>query len=87
MLGCEGDEVSIMSIVYPCGLVSVLSLSYFLSVVSSSKPSHYSLLISIGAQHIQDYFNNKRGRELKSIKIQKDKESRKDRRKKIRVVV
>ena len=44
MLGGGGDEVSIMPVFYPRGTVSVLSLNYFSSVGSSSKPSHPYLL-------------------------------------------
>ena len=46
-LGYGGEEVSIVPDVYPCGTVSVSSLGYFLSVGSSSKPSHPSFTISI----------------------------------------
>ena len=57
----RGDEVSIVTFVYPCGTVSVSSLGYFPSVCSSSKPSHTSLPLFIGARHIQEYFNRKGG--------------------------
>ena len=67
------DEVSRVTFVYPCGTVSVSSLGYFLSVGSSSKPSHTSLPLSIGAQHIQEYFKKKRGGEQKFIKPQQEK--------------
>ena len=67
MLGCGGEDVSIMPVVYPCGAVNVSSLVSFSSVGSSSKPSHTSLPVSIGARHIQEYFNNKRGRNRKFI--------------------
>ena len=73
MLGYGGDEVSIVPFVYPRGTVSVSSLGYFLSVGSSSKPSHTSLPLSLGARHIQEYFKKKRGRKRKSIKPQQEK--------------
>ena len=41
MLGVGGDEVSVMSVVYPCGMVSVSSLGYFPLLVH-----HLNLLIS-----------------------------------------
>ena len=63
MLGYGCEDVSIMPDVYPCGTVSVSSFGYFSSIVSSSKPSHPYLPVSIGARHIQEYFKNKRGRE------------------------
>ena len=47
MLGGGGDEVSVMLSVNPRGTVSVSSLGYFLSVGSSSKPSHPSLPLSL----------------------------------------
>ena len=40
-------------VVYPCGTVSLSSLGNFLSVGSSSKISHPSLHISLGAHNIQ----------------------------------
>ena len=43
MIGGGDDEISFMPVVYPRGTVSVSSLGYFLSVGSSSKPSHNSL--------------------------------------------
>ena len=45
-VGVGGDEVSIMPVIYPCGVVSVSSLGYFSSVGYSSKPSHLSLSLS-----------------------------------------
>ena len=48
-----GDEVNIVTFVYPRGTVSVSSLGYFLSVGSSSKTPHPSLSLSLGARHIQ----------------------------------
>ena len=67
VLGDGGDEVSIVPFVYPCGTVSVSSLSYFLPVGSSSKPSHPYLPVSVGSRHIQEYFKKKRGRKIKFI--------------------
>ena len=67
-----GDKFIIVPFVYPRGTVSVSSLGYFSSVGSSSKPFHPSLLLSLGARHIQEYFKNKRGRKLKFIKPQQD---------------
>ena len=68
-----GDEVSIVTFVYPCGTVSVSSLGYFSYVGSSSKPSHPSLPLSLGSRHIQEYFKNKRGRKRKFIKPHQEK--------------
>ena len=48
MLGYGGDEVSIVSFVYPLGTVSVSSLGYFSSVGSSYKSSHPSIPVSVG---------------------------------------
>ena len=62
MFGDGGDEVGIVTFVYPRGTSSVSSLGYFLSVGSSYKPSHTSLPVSIVERHIQEYFKNKRGR-------------------------
>ena len=70
MLGDGGDEVSILPFVYPRGTVSVSSLGYFLSVGSSCRPYHPSLPVSIGARHIQEYFNKNRGRKRKFTKLQ-----------------
>ena len=61
VLGGDGDEASVMPVVYP----SVPSLGSFLSVGLSSKPSHPSLTISIGVHLVQDYFKKKRGGEEK----------------------
>ena len=47
VLGCGGDEVSVIPVVYPRGMVSVSSLGYFLTVGSSYKTSHRSLLLYI----------------------------------------
>ena len=71
VLGGEGDEVSILPFAYPCGAVSFSSLGYFWSIGSSSKPSHHSLSVSVGARHIQEYFKKKnRERKRKFIKPQ-----------------
>ena len=63
-----------MPVVYPCGTVSVSSLVSFLSVGFSSKPSHPSLPLSLGAHYIQEYFKKKRGRKRKCIKPQQEKD-------------
>ena len=78
MLGGGGNEVSIAPFVYPRGTVSVSSLGYLLSVGSSSKPSHPSLPVSVGARHIQEYFKKKRGRKRKFIKPNKEKARHED---------
>ena len=59
----------------PRGTVSVSSLGYFSSVGSSSKLSHPSLPLFLGAHHIQEYFNKKRVRKRKFIKPQENKSS------------
>ena len=82
-----GDEVNIVPFVYPRGKVSVSSLGYFSSVGSSSKPSHPSLPLSLGARHIQDYIKNKRWRKRKFIKPHKEKARRGERMKQYKVVV
>ena len=74
-----GDEVIIVPFVYPRGAVSVSSLGYFSSVSSSSKPSHPSLPLSLGARHIQEYFKKKRGRKRKFVNPQQEKARREDR--------
>ena len=53
MLGGGGDEVSVMPDVYPHGTVSVSSLGYFLSVGSSSTPSHISLPLYLRLHRIK----------------------------------
>ena len=65
MIGVGGDEASVMPIVYSCWTVGVSSLGYFLSVGSSSKPSHPSLPLSFVLHRIQEYFNKNRGRNKK----------------------
>ena len=62
MIGDGYEDVSILPVVYPRGTVSVSSLGYFSSVGSSSKPSHPSFPVSIGAPYIKEYLKNKRGR-------------------------
>ena len=52
MLGVGGDKISIIYIVFIHLLVSVSSLGYFLSVVYSSKLSHYSLKSFLGAHYL-----------------------------------
>ena len=66
-LGGGGDEVSVIPVVYPRGMVSVLSLGSFLSVGSSSKPSHPLLPLYLRLHIIQDYFKNKRVKKQKYI--------------------
>ena len=68
MIGDVGEDVSIVPFEYPRGTVSVSSLGYLLSVGSSSKTSHPSLPVSVGARHIHYYFKKKRGRKRKFIK-------------------
>ena len=80
VLGGGGDEVSIMPVVYPRGTVIVSTLGSFSSVGSSSKPSHTSLPLSLGARHIQEYPKKKRGRKRKFIKPQQDKAKRNEQR-------
>ena len=70
VLGGGGDEVSVVPVVYPCGMVCVSSPSSFLSVGASSKSSHPSLNLPIGLHHIQEYFKKKRGWKRKYIKTQ-----------------
>ena len=60
-----GDEFSVMTVVYPCGMVSVSSLGYFLSVGSLSNPSHPSIPLSFRLHCIQEYLKKKRGRKQK----------------------
>ena len=78
-IGGGGDEVSVTPVVNPCGMVSVSSLGYFLSVVSSSKPSHPSLPLSLSlslsliVHRIQEYLKKKRGRKRKYINTQEEK--------------
>ena len=87
MLGDGCDEVSIVPFVNPCGAVSVSSLGYFLYVGSSSKPSHPSLPVSVGALHIQDSFKKKRWRKRKYIKPHQEKVRHEERMKRGKVTV
>ena len=64
-----GEEVNILPFVYPRGTVSVSSLGSFLSVGSSSKPSHPSLHISQSTPHSK-VFQKEEGEEKKLIKPQ-----------------
>ena len=75
-----GDEVSVMSVVYPCGTVSVSSLGSFSSVGSSSKYSHPSLPLSLRVHRIQEYSKKKRGKKRKCIKPQEEKARHEDQR-------
>ena len=70
MLGCGGEDVSIVTLLYASGTVSVSLLGSFLSVGSSSKSSHPSLPISLLACRVEDYFSKKRGRQQNFIKPQ-----------------
>ena len=87
MLGGGVEDVSIVSVVYTRGTVSVSSLCYFLSVGSSSKPSNPYLPVSFGASHIQEYSKNKRGRKRKFIKLQQEKARHEERMKRSKVIV
>ena len=58
-----GNEVNIVPFVYPRGTVSVSSLGYFFSVGSSSKPSHPSLALSLGARTTFKSISRRRGGE------------------------
>ena len=76
-----------MPFVYPRGTVSVSSLGSFSSVGSPSKPFHYYLPVSVGAHHIQEYFNKKRGRKRKFVKPQQEKARHEERMKRGKVIV
>ena len=52
MIQDVGDEVSIVTFVYPSGKVSVSSLGYFSSIGFYSKPSHTFLPVSVRARRI-----------------------------------
>ena len=58
-----------------------------MSVGSSSKPSHPSLPVSLGAHHIQEYFKKKRGRKIKFIKPQHEKARHEERMKQGELIV
>ena len=51
VLGYGGEYISIVTVVYPHGTVSVSSLGHFSYVGSSSKPYHTSLSLSWGTPH------------------------------------
>ena len=87
MLGDSGEDLSIVPVVYPHGAFSVSSLGAFLYVGSSSKTSRPYLPVYIVARHIQEYFNNKKGRKQKFINPQQEKSRHEDRRKKISIIV
>ena len=82
-----GDEVNIVPFVYPRGTVSVSSLGSFSSVGSSSKPSHPSLSLSLGARHIEEYFKKKRGRKRRPINLQQEKARHEEHMKRDKMVV
>ena len=73
VLGDGGKVVSVVPFVYTRGTVSVSSLGPFSSVSSSYKTSNPSLPVSLGARHIQEYFNNKKMGKLKFINPQQNK--------------
>ena len=61
--------------------------SVIFSISSSSKPYHPFLPIYLGERHIQEYFDKKRGRKQKFIKLQEEKSRHDERRKQMRVKV
>ena len=67
-------------------MVSVSSIVYFLSVGTSSKLSHPSLPISLGARQIQEYFKNKRGRKRKFTNSHQEKARPEDQMKQSKVL-
>ena len=87
MLGDGGEDVSIVTVVYPRGMVSVSSLGYFSSVGSSYKPYHPSLPVSVRAHHIQEYLKNKRVRKRKFIMPHQEKARHEERIKRGKVIV
>ena len=87
VLGDGGEDISIVPVVYPRGTVSVSSLGSFSFVGYSTKPSHPSLTVSLGARQIQEYFNNTRGRKRKFIKPQQERSRHEDRIKRSKVIV
>ena len=87
MLVGDGEEVSAIPAIYLCGKSSVSSLSSFLSVGSSYKPSHPSLTLFIRVNHIQGCFNKKRRKNKKYIKRQEDNVRRDQQMKKTRVKI
>ena len=58
----------------------------FLSVVSSCKPSHPSLPVSLGARHIKEYLNNKRWSKRKLIQPHQEKARHEERMKQSKVI-
>ena len=84
MFGGGGDEVSIIPVVNPRGPVSVSSLVYFSSVFFSSKTSHPTLPLSLGACHIKSVSIRRGGGVMKP---QEEKVMREERRNQIRVTV
>ena len=76
-----------MPILYSSGTVSVSSFGSFSSVGSYSKTSHLSFTLSLVARHIQEYFKNKRGKKLKSIKPHQDKTRHEERIERSKVIV
>ena len=81
LIGHVGDEVRIMSLVSPCGLVIISSLGYLLSFGSSFKPSNFFLTLYLRVLHIKDYFKNKRGEKKKFINPQRERVSHEEQRK------
>ena len=55
MLGGEDEEFSIVPLLYPHVTLSISSIGSFSFVDSSSKPSHPSPILYLGALHIQYY--------------------------------
>ena len=86
VLGNGGEDVSIVPNVYHRGPVIVSSLGSFSSVGSSYKLYHPSLPFSVRAHHIQEYFNNKRGRKLKFINPHQEKAKHEERMKQGKVI-
>ena len=85
---CDGgEEASIVPVYYPRGTISVSSLGYFLPVDSSSKPSHPSFPLFIGARHIQEYFKKKRRRKQRLLNQHQDKSRNEERIKLSNVIV
>ena len=85
--GGGGEDISIVSVVYPRGTMSVSSLGSFSPVDSSSKPSDTSLPVSLGARHIQNYVNNKTGKKRKYIRTQQEKVRHEEQMKQSKVIV
>ena len=87
MLGGGGDDVIIIPVVYPSGMVIVQSHNYLSSVGYYSKPSHSSFTLSIYNCHIQKYLKNKRERKGKLINPHQKNAIREERRNQMRVSV